>query len=196
MSGYLRRLRDTRGQSVVEMAMVMPLLVMVVLGVVELSYGLLDQHVVTKLTREGSNLISRNTSLGDAATALQSMSTAPVDFSTQSKVIFSVLWNVPSTTASNYGKTILYARYQYGAGTGSSVISTSGSGSFGGAPDYQANNPDNDTGLQVSTLPAGLTLGPGDIVYVTEVFTSHQLITPLDQFGIHVPTSLYSVAYF
>ena len=37
------------------------------LGVVETSYGLLDQHVVTKLTREGSNLISRDTSLQDAA---------------------------------------------------------------------------------------------------------------------------------
>jgi TadE-like protein len=196
MSRFVRRLRDTSGQSIIEMAMVTPLLVMVVLGVVDVSYALLDQHVVTRLTREGSNLISRDTSLGDAATALQSMSTAPVDFSTKSTVIFSVLWNVPSTTASNYGQTVLFARYQYGAGTGTSVISTAGSGSFGGAPDYQANNPDNDTSLQVHTLPAGLTLGPGDLVYVTEIYTTHQLITPLDQFGIHVPTSLYSVAYF
>ncbi len=196
MSRFAQRLRDTRGQSIIEMAMVTPLLVLIVLGVVEVSYGLLDQHVVTRLTREGSNLISRNTSLGDAATALQSMEAAPVDFSSKSKVIFSVLWNVPSTTASNYGKTILYARYAYGAGSGTSVISTAGSGSFGGAPDYQANNPDNDTSLQIKTLPAGLSLSTGDMVYVTEIFTAHQLITPLDKFGVHMPTTLSSVAYF
>ena len=50
----------------------MPLVLMLALGVIEASYALLHQHVVTKLTREGSNLISRDTSLagrrhGDAA---------------------------------------------------------------------------------------------------------------------------------
>ena len=55
---------------------------MLVLGVVEVSYALLDQHVVTKLTREGSNLISRDTSLQDAATAMRSMSSRPVTSTT------------------------------------------------------------------------------------------------------------------
>ena len=44
----------------------MPLVLVLVLGVIEVGYALLDQHVVTKLTREGSNLISRDTSLADA----------------------------------------------------------------------------------------------------------------------------------
>ena len=55
--------RSERGQSIVEFAIVMPLLLLVSLGVVETSYALLDQHVVTKLAREGSNLISRDTSM-------------------------------------------------------------------------------------------------------------------------------------
>ena len=50
---------------------------MLSLGVVEVGYALLDQHVVTKLTREGSNLISRDVTLQDAATAMQSMTTRP-----------------------------------------------------------------------------------------------------------------------
>jgi hypothetical protein len=34
------------------------------------------------------------------------------------------------------------------------------------------------------------------LVYVTEIFTTHQVITPLDAFGVHMPTSLSSIAYF
>ena len=63
----------------IEFAVVLPLLLVVVLGLIEVSYALYDQHVVTKLTREGSNLISRDTSLQDAATALRTLSVRPVD---------------------------------------------------------------------------------------------------------------------
>ena len=69
-----RRLKDARGQSIVEIPILMPLALTVALGVIEFGYALLDQHVITKLTREGSNLISRDSTLEDAATALRSMS--------------------------------------------------------------------------------------------------------------------------
>ena len=62
-----------------------------VLGVVEVGFALLDQQVVTKLTREGSNLISRDVTLQDAATAVKTMRTAPVDFDNGSRLIFSVV---------------------------------------------------------------------------------------------------------
>ena len=54
-----RKLGCTSGQSLIEFAIVVPLVLAVALGVIELGYALLDQHVVTKLAREGSNLISR-----------------------------------------------------------------------------------------------------------------------------------------
>jgi hypothetical protein len=189
-------LRGARGQSVVEFAIVLPLLMVVVLGVIEVSYALLDQHVVTKLTREGSNLISRNTTLGDAAAAMKSMSGRPVDFGTHSTLIFSVVRRGATTGSSNYDKDILYQRYVYGALAATSAISTRGSGSYGSAPDYQANNSDSDTNLQVTTLPAGITLSPGGTLYITEIFTTHELITPFDKFGVTVPKTLYSIAYF
>src|SRR4029079_19314821 len=112
----------------------------IVLGVIEVSYALLDQHVVTKLTREGSNLISRDTSLQSAAAALQSMSTGSVDFTKNATVIFSVLRNVPTTGAGNFNQVILYERYQYGAIPATGKLSPRGAGSFGPAPDYQAAN--------------------------------------------------------
>jgi Flp pilus assembly protein TadG len=190
------RLTDARGQSVVEMAILMPLVLVVGLGVIEFGYALLDQHVVTKLTREGSNLISRDTTIDDAITAMRSMSTRPVDFSTRSRVIFSVLKKGATTSTANYDQVILYQRAEYGSLAGTSGLQMRGSGTFGAGPDYVAANSDTNTGLQISNLPSYLDVTRGGLVYVTEIFTTHNLITPLDRFGVTVPNTLYSIAYF
>jgi hypothetical protein len=184
------------GQGLVEFAVILPFLLLVVLGVTELGYALLDQHVITRLSREGSNLISRGTSLQDAAMALRGMSSRPVDFDRNSKVIFSVLRNVSTTGSGNFNQVVLYQRYEYGTLAAQSRFSTRGSGSFGDGPEYQAQNSDNDTNLQIDNMPPNLSVGLGGMIYVTEVFTSHPLITPLDRFGVTVPSVLYSIAYF
>jgi hypothetical protein len=179
---------------VLEFALVVPLVLVLVLGVVEVSYALLDQHIVSKLSREGSNLISRDTSLVDAATAMRNMSSSPVNFTDgSSTVIFSVVKNVATVGASNYGKPVLYARYKYGSMSGSSILNNSG-GTFGSAPDYVAVNSDNDTSLQITNLPA--TIAVGDMLYITEIYTQHPLITPFAAFGASMPQKLYSIAYF
>jgi hypothetical protein len=175
--------------------MVLPLVLILVLGVIEIGYALLDEHVVTKLAREGSNLISRDTSLQDAATAMLSMSTRPVNFNSGARLIFSVIKKGSTTGTSNYNRDILYQRYSYGTLTANSALTTVGNGSFGSAPDYQAVNSDNDTNLRLTNLPANL-VGPGGMVYVTEIFTTHARITPLDRLGISLPQTLYSIAYF
>jgi Flp pilus assembly protein TadG len=184
-----------RGQGLIEFAVVMPLILILVLGVVEVGYALLDQHVVTKLTREGSNLISRNTSLGDAASAMRAMSTRPVDFTASSRVIFSVVKKGATTGTGNYNKDILYQRYEFGPLAATSTLATRGAGSFGTGPEFQANNSDTDTSLQITNLPANL-VAPGGMLYITEIYTTHDLITPFDRFGINIPRTLYSIAYF
>ncbi len=191
------RLAAERGQSLVEFAIVLPLLVVLALGVVEISWALLDNHVLTKLSREGSNLISRDTSLKDAATAMRSMSSRPLDFDNGSRLIFSVLKKGATSGTGNFDKVILYQRHEFGNLAGvKSALSTLGTGAFRGAPEYEAINSDNDTRLQVANLPANLVLVRGGMLYVTEIFTTHPAITPLDRFGVTLPTTLYSVAYF
>jgi Flp pilus assembly protein TadG len=173
--------------------------VTLVLGMIELSYALLDQHVVTKLTREGSNLISRDASIDDAYTALRGMATRPIDFASRTKVIFTVVRNVDTTGAANFGQNIVYQRRIAGAtGVGSGSVITCGcsAGAFGPAPDYIATNSDNNTSLRVTGGVPANSIGPGGMMYVTEIYTSHPLITPFDRFGITVPSTLYSIAYF
>ena len=195
-----QRLASQRGQSLLEFALIMPFILLVALGVIEVGYALLDQHVVTKLTREGSNLISRDVTIADALTAMRTMSTRPVDFnSTRSRIIFSVLRKGTTTGTPNYNTVILYQRYEFGGLSGPGIQSTlrpAGAGAYTGSPDYQAVNADTDTRIQIPALPANLSLTLNGSLYVTEIFTRHDLITPLSGFGVTVPSTLYSIAYF
>src|SRR5690242_1383120 len=106
-----RRAASAAGQTMVEMAFVLPIVMMVSLGVVDVSYAILHQHVVSRITREGANLISRDVSLLDASTALKSMSTKPVDFTDGSQLILSVLKKGSVVGSANYDKVVLYQRY-------------------------------------------------------------------------------------
>lgn len=173
-----------------------PIAVMLVLGVVELGYALLDQHVVTRLAREGSNLISRSATLEDAATALKTMSTRPVDFDNGSTLIFSVIKRGATTGTINYDQLILYQRYAYGTLAHQSVLQTAGAASFSGPPDYAAIDSDNDPNLQILNAPASLVVVRGGMIYVAEILSTHRLVTPLSGLGVAVPSTLYSAAYF
>jgi hypothetical protein len=190
----VRTLRGSSGQSIIEFAIILPLALVMALGVVELGYALLDHHVVTKLAREGSNLISRDTALPQAAQALASMSTTPVNFTDgSSRLIFSVIRRGATTGTANYNQMVLWQRYEYGSLAASSKLT--GSGSFG-PPEYTAPNSDSNTALRVTNLPNDLATVPGGMVYVTEIYTTHNLITPFNRFGVTVPSTLYSIAYF
>ena len=188
--------RTARGQAILEFAFMMPLLCVLALGVAEFGWALLDAHIVTRLAREGSNLISRDTSLQDASSAMVGMATRPVDFNAGSKVILSVIRNVGTIGAANYNRPVLYQRFEYGSFPASSKLTISGSGSFGPAPEYTALNSDNNTGLRVTNLPPAVGATLGGMVYVTEIYSPHSLITPFNNFGFAIPQSLYSIAYF
>lgn len=187
------RIRSSRGQSVVEFAICTPLLLIMTLGVVETSNALMSQHVVTKIAREGANMISREVRMTDAESALRNMSSNPGAFNASTKVIFSVL--LRSSAGSNSGQLVLYQRYQFGnLALGSSKLN--GSGTFNATNDYTASNPNNDAGLRVTNAPTGIATDPGSMIYVTEVYTRYTLITPVGNIGLPLPTTLYSSAYF
>jgi len=196
----ITRLRHGQaGQTLIEFSLVLPLLLFIALGVVEASYALLDQHVVTKLSREGSNLISRDVTLQDAVSAMKTMTTRPVNFDAAtggSRLILSVIKKGATTGTVNYDKHILYQRYAYGTLSAASALTTVGSASFGAAPDYIAINSDTNANLQITNLPANISLARGGLLYVAEVYTTHTTLTPLDQFGVTFPDRLYSIAFF
>ena len=178
------------------MAFVLPIAMMVSLGVVEVSYAILHHHVISRITREGANLISRDVSLLDATNALKSMSTKPVDFANGSQLVLSVLKKGSIVGTANYDKVVLYQRYAIGTLGTASTLATAGPGSFGPAPDFKANNSDTDVNLRITNLPANVDITRGGLLYVAEVFTNHAPLTPLNKFGVTMPPTLRSIAFF
>lgn len=190
------RLSDSRGQSLAEFAIAIPIVLMIILGLIECSWALLDQQAVSRITREGSNLISRDATLQDAVTAMKSMQTGPINFDSNAKIIFTVVKRGATVGTANYDKLFVYQRREYGSLAGVSKLSTAGAAAFGPAPDYLAANSDTNANLQVTGAPNSLVAVTGGMVYVCEVYATHELLTPVNRFGLTFPTKLYSIAYF
>lgn len=190
-----RMQRSQRGQSLVEFAMILPLLLLLVLGVIEVGYALYEAHILAKLAREGSNLISRQTTLQDAQASVVSAASQPITFGAKGKLIFSVV--TTGSGGANLGKTIISQRLTLGSLSALSKLGNPPSSSYGSAPDYSANNLNNDTAIRVSgPLPNGLVLSAGQSIFLTEVYHRHDLITPFERFGFTVPSNLYASAFF
>jgi len=184
-----------RGQSLVEFAMVLPLVLVLMLGIIEVSYALFENHIIIKLAREGANLISRGTNLGQAEAALLSATTAPVAFNAKGKLVLSVI--KLGEAGPNLNQPIISQRRVVGTLSANSVLGNPPTSSYSGAPYYTAVDPNNDSSIRIAgALPNGLTLAAGESVYVTEVYTRHDLITPFQNFGVTLPTNLYASAYF
>ena len=64
------------------------------------------------------------------------------------------------------------------------------------SPDFKANNSDTDANLRITNLPANVDITRGGLLYVAEVFTNHAPLTPLNKFGVTVPPTLRSIAFF
>jgi len=183
------------GQSVIEFAMIMPLLLVLVLGVIEVGYALYEAHILAKLAREGSNLISRQTTLQQAQGSIVAGASQPVAFDAKGRLIFSVI--TTGTGGANLDKPIISQRLVVGTLSAPSKVGDPPSSSYGMAPEYNAVNPDNDTAIRVNgPLPNGLVLSLGQFVYLTEVYHQHDLITPFERLGVSLPANLYASAFF
>ena len=88
---------------------------------------------------------------------------------------------------------IIVERHSVGGFAATSVFGDPPQGAYGPSPDYNALDPDNDGSIRVSgALPHGLTLTPGESVYVTELFTRRTSIVPF----IPLPDTLHASAFF
>ena len=117
-----------------------------------------------------------------------------MNFNANARVILSIAKNVNTAARRTWAGCSL-CPHETAALAASSALQTAGAAAFGGAPDFQAANADNDVSLRLVNLPPNL-IGAGGLLYITEIYTRHQLITPFDRFGIQVPDTLYSIAYF
>jgi Flp pilus assembly protein TadG len=166
--------RDS-GQAMVEFAFTVTLLLVLICASVDFGRALNDVQTMADLTRQGSNLASRGTSLPEAATAVVSGQSG-LDLANNGVVIITSVVN------------------------NNNVFTISGQASQGRLP--QSSKIGTGVGTNVtSTLPAAAksSLQNGQTIFVTEIFYAFAPITPivnLTKNAISLPSTLYNSAYF
>lgn len=187
----MRTLRqDLSGQALLEMALILPMLVIFVLGVVDYSRAIYDREVITNLAGEGSSSASRSggpTAFPSVVSTVVSDASGDLNMSGLGCVIISsVTVNTPGGSSA-----ILTGQAT------SSPCTITGSSKIGCYPAGSG------CSSVAATVPAGvqtvLTANANAVIYVTEVFYKYQAITPIGHYlnsSAMLPSQLYSVAYY
>ncbi len=144
--------RDQSAQALLEIAFLLPILSVMMLGVVDYSRAIYDTQVITNLAGEGASLASRGSSPSDAAAAV--MADSDLNMASYGCAI------VTAVTYSSGKYQVTQQAY--------SATCAGGTSQIGCAP------PPNSCGT-ASNLPAGVmsvftTAPSGYVVYITEVY--------------------------
>jgi len=172
--------RDQSAQALLEIAFLLPMLSVLVLGIADYSRAIYDTQVMTNLAGEGSSLASRGTTPANTVTAV--LADTDIDLADLGCVV------VSSVTSPSSGS------YQLTSQTYSSVCNIGKS--YVGC--YPAGSGCTST---AATIPAGvqsvLTANSGQKVWVTEVFYKFNSATSIGKLlTTALPSQLYSVAYY
>jgi hypothetical protein len=89
--------RSAKGQTLIELTLIVPLMVIMVYGVVEVGSAISTYLTLTHTTREGANLASRGTDPADALTAIIAAANPTISNgnSTQWRIIYSSIVQAP-----------------------------------------------------------------------------------------------------
>lgn len=162
---------DQSGQAMLEFAIIASLVIMLVFAIIDFGRAFNEMQVLVGLSRQGSNLASRGTTLSDSAKAVVA-GDAPLDLNSNGEVIMTAV------TKNAQGNVITGQVSQGG------VTSVSRVGSGVGT---------------MATIPpsAAAMLQVGQTIYITEVFYTFKPITPISALlNIVMPSTFYQAAYF
>jgi Flp pilus assembly protein TadG len=159
------------GQAAIEFALIAALMLVLFCMLIDFSRAIHDVQVMAGLSRQGSNLASRGTSLSDSAVAVIA-GDSPLDLSSNGEVIITSVTNINRvyTITDQVSKGGVSQNSRVGTGVGNTA----------------------------SVPPsAAAMLQPGQTIYITEIFYSYQPITPVQNLlKLAMPSTLYEAAYF
>jgi len=174
---FRTRFCSRSGQALIEFTCVVFILLLLVFGLIDFCREISIRHVITSLTREGSNLASRNTSLASALDAVVK-SADPLNITNNGHIIISVVTN-------NAGQAWVADQAIW-----PNTAVTNSTKSKVGVPGAAALS-----GWIPTTLPP--LPESNQTIYVTEVYYSFHAATPVGKLlNFNLPTWMYDAAYF
>lgn len=182
MTALRKILPSESGQALTEMALILPLLLVLALGAIEVSNIIHTYLVLTHLTREGGNMISRGTpaSLGGAN---YGDSSSP-DYDALDAIVDS---SAPVITPANQSQwMIFYSKIgpTDPAGCLADPVATNPACAYVVEPPISRGSLSGvASAIGTATLPA---VAPGATYYAVEVFYLYAPITPLANFGVAI----------
>jgi Flp pilus assembly protein TadG len=161
------------GQAILEIALLVPLLCLILFAIIDYGRALNTEQMLVDLTRQGSNLASRGTTLSTAATTV-AQNSAPLNVSQAGLIIISSVARVNNvdTVTGQASSGVLSQSSKIGSGVNAKA-----------------------------TVPAAVddifTNNSGQTIYITEVFYPLTQITPIARmWSLVLPSTMYQVAYF
>ena len=156
-----------RGIAAIEMTLVIPILLLLGFGVVEVSHLILAKNISTALTREGANLASRSTVDSDQEIMdALALSASPLDLSQDGVIYISVIvGDDDSTPYISEQHRWLNSGY------------TSSSKTWGGCPSWDSNGTCFIPSPKPRLTNFQMALTPGETVHVVEVIYDYSLLT-------------------
>ncbi len=176
---WAKRLEDERGAALVELAICVPLLLIMVFGLIDFSQMIFDNQRMSGLSRQGSDLASRGRSLADTGTEIGVVTAlgvqgASMNIGTQGRIFVT---EVAGTSTSPQ----IVAQQESSTGIAATSVTAS-----------WVSNPTKYLPTNAATV-----LNAGQTLYVTEIFYSYSPMTPIGGLlETNLASTLYDAAYF
>lgn len=178
----LRSRRASRGQSLVEFALVVPVLLTLALGVVDFSRAILFNNMLVNMSREGANLAARTTEKAQFIIDALNNTAAPLDMEAHGMIYVSRVVGVDDGA----GGTMALVTQQFRALRGDVALGSRLWACPGWAADGSCNLPGGQNGRLVA-LPLPLALG--EEVHVVETIYDYRSI---EKYVMPIAPDLYS----
>jgi len=163
----------------VELALVLPVLLLLVLGVIDFARAIQFNNVLVHVTREGANLAARTTE--DPSYILKAL----MDTATPMRMNADGMMYITQLIGQRNGSAKLVAQYRPTSGgkfsLGSQLVTCVGSWSGGKCT---------PAGTQIVPLPDGVQLNEGETVYAVESLYDYTMLT---RYVVQTLPRLYSL---
>ena len=185
----LNMLKKSDGGALIELAIILPILLLLVLGVFEYGRAIHAKNIITNMSREGANLASRTSSTAQQIIDAIALTAQPLDM-TANGMLF-----ITKVRGQGAGSTVPRVTAQH-RWTGSSYQPSSRA--WSGCTDWSVDGECNDDFDNLSDNDAeadliGLEVKDGEVVFAVEVFYDYK---PIITYVLNHNLNLYSQAIF